>query len=75
MEYFPNDIIMGNITPSIIQAGTAEQVYEEAKKCLEKGKRAASGFMLAPGCELPAKAPPYNVWTIMRCIDDHGRYD
>ncbi len=75
MEYFPNDIIMGNITPSIIQAGTAEQVYEEAKKCLEKGRRAASGYMLAPGCELPAKAPPYNVWTIMRCIDDHGRYD
>ena len=74
MKYFPNDIIMGNIPPSIIQAGTAEQVYEQTRICLQKGRKAPGGFMLAPGCELPAKAPPYNIWTIMRAINDLGWY-
>jgi len=74
MKYFPKDIIMGNIPPSIIQAGTAEQVYEQTRVCLQKGREAPGGFMLAPGCELPAKAPPHNIWTIMRAINDFGWY-
>jgi len=31
MKYSPNDIIMGNIPPPVIQAGTAEQVYEQTR--------------------------------------------
>ena len=75
IEYFPEDIIMGNIDPPVIQTGAPAEVYEQTKICIEKGKKAKSGFILAPGCELPPKAPPYNVWTIMKAINDFGWYD
>jgi uroporphyrinogen decarboxylase len=73
-KYFPNDIIMGNIEPIVIQMGTPEQVYELTRICLEKGKRHPGGFVLAPGCELPPKAPPYNVWMMRKAINDFGWY-
>lgn len=75
MTHFPNDIIMGNIEPAVIQSGTPEEVYARAKKCIEKGRKAKSGFILSPGCELPPSSPPHNVWTIMRAIDDFGWYE
>lgn len=75
IEYFPNDIILGNIEPAVIQTGTPEEVYELCKKIIEKGKKAPRGFVLAPGCELPPKSPPYNVWMIMKAINDFGWYE
>lgn len=75
MSYFPNDIIMGNIAPELIQSGPPQAVYEAARVCIEKGKKAPGGFLLAPGCELPPKSPPYNVWMIMKAIDDFGWYE
>lgn len=74
-KYFPNDIIMGNVDPAVIQEGTPEEVYELSKICIEKGKKHPGGFVLAPGCELPTKAPPYNVWIMRKAINDFGWYD
>jgi uroporphyrinogen decarboxylase len=74
-RYFPNDIIMGNVEPAVIQTGTPEEVYELSRICIEKGKRHRAGFILAPGCELPAKAPPYNVWMMRKAINDFGWYE
>jgi uroporphyrinogen decarboxylase len=74
IKYFPNDIIMGNIDPPLIQTGSPRQVYEHTRICIEKGKKAPGGFILAPGCELPPKSPPYNVWMIMKAINDFGWY-
>jgi len=73
-EYFPNDIIMGNVEPAVIQTGSPEQVYEISRICIEKGKKHPGGFILGPGCELPPKSPPYNVWTMRKAINDFGWY-
>ena len=73
-EYFPNDIIMGNVEPAIIQSGTPEQIFELTKTCIKKGMKHRGGFMLAPGCEMPPKAPSYNVWTMMKAVNDFGWY-
>ena len=73
-KYFPNDIIVGNVEPAAIQMGTPEQVYELSRMCIEKGKKHPAGFVLCPGCELAAKAPPYNVWMMRKAIDDFGWY-
>jgi uroporphyrinogen decarboxylase len=73
-RYFPNDIIMGNVEPAVIQTGTPEEVYELSRICIEKGKKHPAGFILAPGCEMPAKAPPYNVWMMRKAINDFGWY-
>ncbi len=73
-KYFPKDIIYGNIEPAIIQTGTAQQVYELCRIAIEKGKKSPGGFILGPGCELPAMAPPYNVYVMTKAINDFGWY-
>jgi uroporphyrinogen decarboxylase len=74
-RYFPNDIIQGNVEPAVIQTGTPEEVYEVSRVCIEKGEKHRAGFILAPGCELPTKAPPYNVWVMRKAINDFGWYE
>ena len=74
-EYFPTDIIMGNIETGVIQTGTPEDVYELTRKTIEKGKRCSGGFMLAPGCEMPPRAPEENVWAMMQAVSDFGWYE
>ena len=74
-KYFPHDIIVGNVEPAVIQTGTPEQVYELSRICIEKGKKHPGGFALAPGCELPPMAPPYNVWMMRKAINDFGWYE
>jgi uroporphyrinogen decarboxylase len=73
-NYFPNDIIYGNVDPTIIQYGKPWEVYEMARVCIEKGKKCPGGFILAPGCELPVNAPPYNVWMLTKAVYDFGWY-
>jgi uroporphyrinogen decarboxylase len=76
MENFgDNCVVAGNVDPSVIQCGTTEQVYELTGQCIEKGKRAPGGYMLMPGCELPPKAPPYNVYMMKKAIDRFGSYE
>ncbi len=74
-EYFPDHIIAGNVDPAVIQVGKPEEVYELSRICIEKGKKHPGGFALAPGCELPPMAPPYNVWMMRKAINDFGWYD
>lgn len=74
-RYFPDDIIMGNVDPTIIQAGTPQQVYQHCKACIEKGKNFRGGFILAPGCDMPPRSPPYNVWMMTRAVNDFGWYE
>jgi len=74
-EYFPTDIIMGNIEPAIIQTGTPDEVYELTRAVIDKGRRCPGGFILAPGCELPPRSPVDNIWAIMQAVSDYGWYD
>ena len=74
-KIFPNHILVGNVAPAVIQTGTPEQVYERCRSCIEKGKKHPGGFALAPGCELPPMAPPYNVWMMRKAINDFGWYE
>ncbi len=67
-------IIAGNINTSALQAGTPQQVYELCRQAIEKGKRAPNGFVLMPGCEVPAMAPPINIYMMRKAINDCGWY-
>ncbi len=73
-EYFPKDIIAGNLNPTIIQESTPEEVYEASRDVIEKYKNLPGGFMFAPGCELPPMAPVDNVRAMTRAVDDFGYY-
>ena len=73
--YFKDHILQGNIDPSIILSGTPEDVYQETKKCIEKGKKHPGGFQLMTGCEMPPMAPEENVWAITQAINDFGWFE
>ncbi len=74
-ECFPNDIITGNIHSPTLQIGTGEEVYELCRGCIEKGKKAKGGFMLASGCCVPPATPSYNYYIMQKALNDFGWYD
>ena len=74
-KFFPEDIILGNIEPAVLQEGTPQQVYELSRIAIEKGRKAPGGYILGPGCTLPAYAPPVNVFAMTRAVNDFGWYE
>jgi uroporphyrinogen decarboxylase len=74
-KYFPQHIIMGNIEPAVIQTVSPKEVYELTKTVIEKGRRCSGGFILAPGCAMPPRAPERNLWAIMQAVSDFGWYE
>jgi len=74
-KYFPNDIMIGNLEPAIIQTKTPDEVYEASRKVIEKGKKLPTGFIFSPGCEMPPKASPENIMAMTRAVNDFGWYD
>jgi uroporphyrinogen decarboxylase len=71
-EYFPSDIVVGNLEPAVIQTATPEEVYAASRAVIEKGKKLPCGFMFAPGCELPPMAPVENVKAMTTAVNDFG---
>jgi uroporphyrinogen decarboxylase len=74
-KFFPNDIVFGNLEPAILQVNTPEEVYERTKNIVLKGKKLPGGFIFSTGCEMPPKAPPYNVWMMTKAVNDFGWYE
>jgi uroporphyrinogen decarboxylase len=74
-EYFPNDIILGNLEPAIIQTGTPQQVYEASREVIEKGKMCSGGFIFASGCQLPPMSPSENILMMTKAAEDFGWYE
>jgi uroporphyrinogen decarboxylase len=72
--YFPNDIILGNLEPAIIQASTPDEVYEATRKVVEEGKKISSGYIFSPGCELPPRSPIENIKMMNKAVNDFGWY-
>ncbi|HEX79208.1 MAG TPA: hypothetical protein G4O19_03520 [Dehalococcoidia bacterium] len=74
-KYFPNDIIMGNLEPAIIQTGTPDEVYEATKKNVIDGMtKCPGGYTFSPGCELPPMAKAENVKAMSQAVEDYGWY-
>ena len=73
-EYFPNDIIVGNLEPAIIAIGSPEDVFNATRDLVERGKKCPGGFMFGPGCELPPIAPVENVMAMTKAVQEFGWY-
>ena len=73
-RYFPEDIIFGNLDPTLLQTATPHRIYELCREIIERGKKAPGGFILAPGCGIPATAPPVNVFAMTKAVYEVGWY-
>jgi len=76
IKYFGNRcVIAGNVEPAFLLLNSPQRVYDLCKTAIEKGKKAPLGFILMPGCEFAINTPPYNLYTVMKCVNDFGWYD
>ena len=66
--------VLGMVDPAqVMQFGTPEAVQEQTKRML--GIMApGGGFIIGPGCALPADTPEENVQTLMECVWREGIY-
>jgi len=73
-EYFPDDIIIGNVDPAIIQTAGPQEVYDAVRRTVETGKKIKAGYIFSPGCDLPPMAPVENVRMMTQAVNDFGWY-
>lgn len=73
-EYFPNDIILGNLEPAIMQTGSPDEVYNAAAEVIKKGKELPGGFIFSMGCQFPPRASLENVKAMNNAVHDFGKY-
>jgi len=65
--------IGGNVRTDLLAGGRYEEVYREARRCLEIGFRLPGGYSLMPACEMPVTAPPLNVQALVDAANDFNR--
>ena len=71
VKYFGDScIIAGNVDPALIHMGPADEVYRLSLKALEKGRKAARGFILMPGCGIPWNVPAYHIHMFKKAHTD-----
>jgi len=68
-------IIGGNINTTLLQLGSANEVYMEAKNIINKMKYHPGGFILAPACALSPITPPINLYAMLKAAIDFGTYN
>ncbi len=73
-QYFPKDIIFGNLDPTLLQTASPRGIYDLCCDILNQGKKAPGGFILAPGCGIPATALPVNVFAMTKAVNELGWY-
>jgi uroporphyrinogen decarboxylase len=73
-HHFPKDIIYGNLEPNLFQIASPQRIYDLCRDIITCGKKAPGGFIMAPGCGVPATAPPVNVYAMTKAVCDFGWY-
>jgi uroporphyrinogen decarboxylase len=67
-------VLGGNVSTSVLAMGTAQEVFEQAKKCIQEAKDLPGGFILMPACSMPVLTPPANVDAMISAAREYGRY-
>jgi uroporphyrinogen decarboxylase len=59
-----SNIVAGSLDPRVLSQGPVGLLRQAVRACLDVGRCAARGFMLAPGCEVASSTPPYHMWVL-----------
>lgn len=70
-----NSIVGGNVSTTLLQTGSPDDVVEASRLCIERGLRHPGGFVLMPACGLPPFARPANVHAMIEAARRFGRYE
>jgi uroporphyrinogen decarboxylase len=66
-------VLIGNVDTNLFMAKSKEQMRQAVQHCIDNAA-ADSGYILAPGCEIPALAPPEKVGWFMELAQEIGAY-
>ena len=61
-------VIAGNLATELVGQGTAQEIYDTARACIEEGRKAPRGFILMTACETPPLTSPYNFYVINKAV-------
>jgi uroporphyrinogen decarboxylase len=67
-------VLIGNLDTKLFFTGSREKMKQAVKDCIDKAPK-DSGYILAPGCEVPAIAPPEKIDWFMELVNELGKYD
>lgn len=73
-EHFPDEIICGNVTPSLVTTQEPEAVYQACKENIEKGKKLGQRYIFMGGCTISSATPPVNIYMMSKAAEDFGYY-
>jgi hypothetical protein len=68
----PSILSFGHEVP--IETAVKHFPYEKSRDIITRGKKSPGGFIMAPGCGIPATAPPINVFAMTKAVYDVGYY-
>jgi uroporphyrinogen decarboxylase len=65
--------LLGGLSCMTLLNGQPQEVYEEARRCIEAGKPGGR-FILGSGCAVPRHTPTENMMAARRAVMDFGAY-
>jgi uroporphyrinogen decarboxylase len=66
-------VLIGNVPTEMFLAKDKAEMKQAIEVCLERSKN-DSGYILAPGCEVPTIAPPEKIDWFMQLAEEVGSY-
>jgi uroporphyrinogen decarboxylase len=73
MRYGNTIGLIGNVNPTLLLTGTAQEVEESCRKAIA-GAGLSGAYILGTGCELPKDTPHENLDRMVISADKYGRY-
>lgn len=67
-------VLIGNLDTNLFFTGSRDDMKQAIINCIDKAPR-DSGYILAPGCEVPAIALPEKIGWFNELVDEFGRYN
>ena len=67
-------VLIGNVPTECFLAESKEVMKQAVQKCLDQAPK-DSGYLLAPGCEVPANAPAEKIDWFMELAEEVGSYN
>lgn len=67
-------VLGGNVSTTLLQAGSPEEVYADTVRCLKAGMKHPGGYILMPACEFPPSTPLANLDALALAIYENGYY-
>ena len=66
--------IAGNVDPvEVVMNGGRKEICQAVKSCIEIGKKAKKGYVLATGCDVPDTTDPLKIDWLMEAVREYGK--